>query len=346
MKVYVDAYLAQNLGDDLFVDILTKRYPYHKFFAISKNKYKYNQKNLKIVSNPYLYRAIKKFQVEKYLANMCDLVVSIGGSMYMENNDNTRDFSLGKNKRYILGTNFGPYQTKEYYENLYGVFKNAEDICFRERYSYDLFKDLPNVRCAPDIVFSMNTDNVIITKRKRAIISVISCQKKLNDIYTEIYENKMVELINYLFKKNYEICLMSFCKEEQDEVAIESIIKKCDDNVKEKIDKYFYDGDIDEALNVIGDSQVIFGSRFHANILGMILGKTVVPIIYSDKTLHVLEDMQFKSKYIDIRELEKFDANSLTEQDLNNVFDISVQRREAGNHFKELDKVLERNVDE
>ena len=31
MKIYVDAYFAKNLGDDLFVNILTKRYPNHKF---------------------------------------------------------------------------------------------------------------------------------------------------------------------------------------------------------------------------------------------------------------------------------------------------------------------------
>ena len=34
MKIYVDAYFAKNLGDDLFVDILTNRYQNHKFFAI------------------------------------------------------------------------------------------------------------------------------------------------------------------------------------------------------------------------------------------------------------------------------------------------------------------------
>ena len=49
MKVYVDAYLAKNLGDDLFVDILTKRYPNHSFTAISKIKYKYYSKNLQSI---------------------------------------------------------------------------------------------------------------------------------------------------------------------------------------------------------------------------------------------------------------------------------------------------------
>ena len=102
MKIYVDAYLAKNLGDDLFIDILVKRYSNHKFYAISKGTKNRNYENLKVYSNQYIYRALKKFQLEKYLANCFELVVSIGGSMYMENGDSKRDFSLGKNKLFFL----------------------------------------------------------------------------------------------------------------------------------------------------------------------------------------------------------------------------------------------------
>lgn len=184
MKVYVDAYLFENLGDDLFINILTKRYPKHNFFAITRGFKGYKSENLKVYSNVIIFRMLKKFQLEKYLANRYDLVVSIGGSMYMENNDSKRDFSLGKNKRYILGTNFGPYRTQEYYQNIYNIFKNSEDVCFREKFSYDLFKELPNVRYASDIVFSLDTSSIKITNRKRAIISVISCAEKIDEKYT------------------------------------------------------------------------------------------------------------------------------------------------------------------
>lgn len=346
MKVYVDAYLAENLGDDLFVDILTKRYPNHNFTAISKIKYKYHPKNLRIISNQYLYRFVKKFQLEKYIANRSDVVVSIGGSMYMENNDSGRDFSLGKNKRYILGTNFGPYKTEEYYNNLHEVFKNAEDVCFREKYSYELFKDLPNIRYAPDIVFSLNTEGIKITNRRRAIISVISCKYKLDDKYTTQYEDKIIELINFLFQNDYEVCLMSFCKEEADEKAIESIIEKCNDNIKSKIEKHYYLGNVKEALDIIGDSQIVFGSRFHANVIGLLLGKAIIPIIYSDKTLHLLDDLNINAKYIDIRKLDDFNVNSITIQDLEKTFDIKEQKEKSQSHFKILDELLERKTNE
>lgn len=340
MKIYVDAYLALNLGDDLFVHILSKRYPNHQFYAISKGMKQYTQNNLTVYHNPYLFRILKKFQLEKYLANRYDLVVSIGGSMYMENNDSKRDFSLGKKKRYILGSNFGPYQTEEYYQNIYQLFKQAEDVCFREQHSYDLFKELPNVRCASDIVFSMPTDHVTITNRKRAIFSIISCSYKLKETYTKAYEEKMIELIEFLQKKGYEICLMSFCELEKDEEAIESILSKCKEETKQNIETYYYKGNMEEALNILGDCQIIIGSRFHANIIGLLLGKTILPVLYSDKTKHVLEDMKIETKMIDIRNIENFDVNSITEEDLETHFEVEKQKEDAKRHFEKLDEVL------
>ena len=49
MKVYVDAYLEKNLGDDIFLDMLIKRYPKHKFYAMSRKEKEYNSNNLKVI---------------------------------------------------------------------------------------------------------------------------------------------------------------------------------------------------------------------------------------------------------------------------------------------------------
>lgn len=339
MKIYLDAYLNKNLGDDLFIDILLKRYPNHKFFSISKGQ-KYKLNNLKVYSNSYLYRALKKFELEKYIANRCDIVVTIGGSMYIENNDKDRDFTLGKNKRYILGSNFGPYQSIDYYNNLYEVFKEAEDVCFREKYSYELFRDLPNIRYASDIVFAMDTKGINIIENKRAIISVIDCKRKINEKYQETYEDTIIKMIKYLIDKNYSVCLMSFCKEENDEEAINRIVNKLDSTYKEKVDKYFYDGNIEDALNNIGNSNIVIGSRFHAIILGLLLNKSILPIIYSDKTKHVLEENDIDAKIIEIKNLDKFDISILSETDLVKRYDIADLKNNAQKHFEKLDLIL------
>ncbi len=96
MKIYVNAYLENNLGDDLFIKILTERYKKHKFYSITKGFKNYTKNNFKVYSNKYIFKVLKKFELEKYLANKFDLVITIGGSMYQENNDNNRDFSLRK----------------------------------------------------------------------------------------------------------------------------------------------------------------------------------------------------------------------------------------------------------
>ena len=340
MKIYTRAYLTENLGDDLFIKILIDRYKKHQFYSISRGFKNYTKGNLKVYSNPILFDIIEEFKLEKYLSNKCDLAISIGGSMYMENEKYIKDYSFGKNKYYVLGSNFGPYKTQEYYNKVYDFFKNAEDVCFREEYSYNLFKDLPNVRYASDIVFNLDIKDVKNTNRKKAIFSIISCADKIGIQHQNDYENKIIELIKFLKEKQYEICLMSFCKWEKDEEAIKSISKKCKEEGIEDIEHYYYRGKIEEALDVIGDSSIMIGSRFHANIIALLLGKPIIPVIYSEKTKNVLNDMNLDVKIIDIKELKDFDVATLTDRDLNFKHDMSEAIKNAEKQFEKLDLVL------
>lgn len=343
MKIFVNAFLENNLGDDLFVDILLNRYPQHAFYAISKD-FK-PRKNLKVLSNNFLIRVIRKLSLKPILANKCDMSVVIGGSMYMEetSQDTNKRFSLGRNPYYILGVNFGPYKTEKYYQNVHDFFSKAQDVCFREEYSYNLFKDLPNVRCAPDIVLSMDTSKIYVTNKKRVIFSIISCKRKINEKYEEQYQDTIIEMTKFFIEKEYEICYMSFCKDEGDERAIEEILSKTDENIKDKIATYYYRGNIEEALEQLANSQIIVGSRFHANILGMIFGKTIIPMAYSDKTKNVLEDLHFKGPIIDIKNLKQFNVKKdLTDEILNYKIDISETKKQAEEHFRKLDELLKK----
>ena len=93
----------------------------------------------------------------------------------------------------------------------------------------------------------------------------------MNDSYTSIYEKTIIDMTKYFINQGYKICYMSFCKNEGDEQAIEEIISKCDKETKQHISKYYYKGNIKEALEELANSQIIVGGRFHANILGMLL---------------------------------------------------------------------------
>ena len=133
---------------------------------------------------------------------------------------------------------------------------------------------------------------------------------------------------------------MSFCKIEGDEDAINRIEKELE-NIS--IKKFFYRGNIEEALDVLYGADIIVGTRFHANVIGMIMQKKVIPIAYSDKTLNVLKDINFKGVYFDIRDSEVIDLNKIAEEKLNYVCNVSNQIEDAELQFKELDNVLERN---
>lgn len=355
-KVLLRAYLNYNLGDDIFVKLLLERYK-NNFYIYSKNKYDsfYNYNNIiycgtklsilfdKLMKKFFNIHDFKETREKKQY----DLMAYIGGSLFIENEIQDLNFwikNFNQYKKniipyYILGTNFGPYKTEKFKivfnDNL---LKSIRDICFRDNYSYNLFSKSKNVRYAPDILFSLNVPQ-INNNLNSVVISLINCNKKLNENYTNQYEEKMIELIEFFQKKQYGITLMSFCKNEGDEETVNSIYYKLNDS---KIQKYFYSGNINEALNVLNNSKIIVGSRFHANILGMIMNKTVIPVAYSDKTLNVLKDINFKGKVFDIRHLDEFDVNSLTDKDLAYKINVDKYRKDAEKHFEKLDQVLER----
>ena len=144
-------------------------------------------------------------------------------------------------------------------------------------------------------------------------------------------------------KKEYEVMLMSFCKMEHDEEEIQNILNKLDEEHRKKVETYCYNGNIEEAMNVLADSQVIVGGRFHANILGLLLRKSIIPVLYSDKTLNVLKDMNIDAPVIDIRNLKDFDISSITDADLNKVYNVEKEKIDAQRHFEKLDIELGRS---
>ena len=350
VNVYLKAYLSKNLGDDLFIYLLLNRYNNVNYSVLSRYSKYEAFPSIKLIKRGIIDKLIKiislrKDSYENILAKKNDFAIILGGSMFMEQSSSNKEkYFVDKDKEYyILGSNFGPYNSKEYYNKFYKVFSKAKDVCFRDKYSYNLFNKLPNVRCASDIVFSLDTNKISIKNQKKVVISVIDCNKKINSKYTEIYERKIIDLIKLFYAKDYEITLMSYCKSEGDEFAIERIISKLDDEkIRKNINKYFYNGNIEEALNVMGDCKVIVGTRFHANILGLVMNKTIIPIAYSDKTLNVLNDMNFKGKVFDIRDMDNFNVDSLTDNDLNYKLDVSYQKKDAQRQFEKLDEVLER----
>ena len=214
-------------------------------------------------------------------------------------------------------------------------------MCLRDSYSYELVKDLDNVRLATDIVFTLDVSKYKCdTKSNNHVISVIDASRKFDSEISKKYNETIAKIIKKLLADDESsVTLMSFCEKEGDENACATIMSLLPEDIKDKVETYRYRGDISEALQVLGSAKTITGSRFHANILGMVFGKKILPIAYSDKTINILSDMKYPGPIVDIRAIDNFDINEL---DFNNiqVVDISKLKILAEKQFSELDKVL------
>jgi len=374
-KIFLYAYDRANLGDDLFVHTIANRYPDVRFYLWSTtvNKATFScLKNVVVLDQDSrwirLLRTIRASLAARHKVRKeerCDAVVYIGGSLFIEY-DNWQTILLwwdyeAKNRNfYVLGANFGPYHTEEYRKRLAEIFSKMKDVCFRDKYSQSLFTDVSKVRCAPDILFSYPMKKNA-KEKKQVFVSMINCAVKdegANRIssFETNYLQTLVALLQGFAGRRYSIILSSFCKEEGDEKTAEKIrglLPEMD------ITMAHYNGtNSNEILEQISESEFVIASRFHAAILGFVAGKPVLPLIYSDKTKHVLEDAGFKGKYLDIRRLGQTEMNNgessqsdiietFVDELLNNPRQqqlgcIEQLKDDAENHFVKLDLLLKR----
>lgn len=356
-KVFIKAYTQKNLGDDLFLKIITDRYK-NDFSTVTSAKYGKINNNLKMKrAYDLIIRTDRKVAsilnssslIEKYFFRKSDLVLVLGGSIFMEEYPKSAEelsrFYLNCNKDiYILGSNFGPYKTKRFLKTCKEqVFPKAKDIYFRDKKTFNLFKDLNNVRYAPDIVFTLDLEKYKSLHEKRVVISVINCKKRIRQIgfdASKEYEDKIIELIKFFYEKGYKITLMSFCKAEGDELTINKLKDRLNNLIK--IDTYFYDKNIEEAIEILASSEIIIGSRFHANVLGLLLEKTIIPIEYNLKTTNLLDDIGYSGIRISLKDIRLFNPTDIDEKQLSYKCDVSKQIIEAQNNFINLDKELEK----
>lgn len=333
-KIFVYAYMAQNLGDDLMVRILCDRYPNAQFYLYSDKFYKTafkDIKNLIIYSSEdkevkFWNKTLKHIKKTKNgfmerLMEKCDATVHIGGSVFIQHNDDysaflkaDEDLRKFSKKVYLIGSNFGPYKDEQYYLDYHQLLSTYDGVSFRDYYSYNKFKDIPHVVYAPDVVFNYQADNSSNVEH-RVLFSTISLAGRNDNFaiiqYWEVYRKFIQKLAKRYLELGYKITFLSFCEPQGDFYEINEIVKTHDfDCFKDKIEINNYNGNIEESISLIKESEIIVGTRFHSIILGWLFNKPVLPIVYDNKTLQVLKDMNLKN-YASLEELEKVSIDDL-----------------------------------
>ncbi len=352
-KIFLYAYDKQNLGDDLFVHTIANRYPNAKIYIWSsaENKITFKSlKNLKVIARDSRFvRFLNKIRpsfVARYKAwyeKRCDAVVYIGGSIFMEYPNWEQlstwwDWTAENRPFYVIGANFGPYHTEAYREKMAYIYAKMKDVCFRDHYSYDLFREVETVRYAPDILFSYPMPNVP-TKQGHIFVSVIDCagRDEAHSLsqYDENYVANMSSILNKYLAEGYSITLSSFCKEEGDENGIEKILGRLEPSCVSRVNILNYNGTNVEAITTaIASSELVIATRFHAAILALAANRPVLPIIYSDKTINVLNDIGFCGTLCDLRK----DTDWPIPKDIILDFRISQEIKiTPEKHFEKLD---------
>ncbi len=365
-KIFVDIYLSFNLGDDLFLDILSKHYP-NSEITINHVGNNYDEfvskyKNVKRRKYTLFNKVLQKLKIKDYLtdyesiAKKHDALVFIGGSIFREEayhkslyKDRMKMVNAFNNNNkpiFIMGSNFGPYKTERFLNEYKEFYKLCTDVCFRDLYSYNLFKDLKNVRYAPDIVFQMDTSKYKGNTKNNTIgYSIIDVHHKDGLAkYYDKYVDDTINSIEMVISKGYDCLLISFCKNEGDLKVIKDIINKLPANISNRVKTYDYNGNLDEALNIISQLKLFIAARFHANILGLLCNVGIVPVIYSNKTSNMLKDINLDSILIDMDNLSQLsDPNMIEKGITNKIIDLNNISTEASRHFEKLNEFENHN---
>lgn len=378
MNVFIKAYMAFNLGDDLFIKVLLDRYPETDFHLSAPAAYKnvfgnYSNLHISEISGMWSWsnfirrvegRILRKTSSSMYrhfqrrllrrkieaFAEKSDAFVSIGGSIFMQPtqrpvysdieyyNAIVNRYFVNK-KKIVIGSNFGPYEDPEYLNAYRKIFSKMDDVCFREQFSADLFKHLPQVRTAPDVVFNMDVQKNKGEKIKQSIgFSIVSLKYKSKTIHPADYYQQYAGIINFFIKRGYKITLFSFCKHEGDETAIHNIFPLLEGSVE----WVFYNGDIDNFLCAYSKMESMFCGRFHAMILSLLFSQNIFPVIYSNKMSNVLNDLHYTGGSILLHKLGNTNCKAVEAQFASgkNTIGIEEIKKSAGNNFVNLDKLL------
>jgi len=326
-------YLQNNLGDDLFLEHICKRYPNVDFYVMKNSV---QNKTFEKISNLYFSQEMKDYFKEfelpevsdrvKKFYNEFDACVVLGGSIFMQYNQNwrgkLRNFkqrtTINKNT-YVIGANFGPFTDPKFLIEHGWAFSKIKDLCFRDSYSAAHFPDAQNIRYTSDILFSYKYHK--LPEHNHIAISLVHCAfegrpaTQLNRLrkFYEPYVNKIVDICTECYRRGIKVSLLSFCEAQADLKIARTIESKCLLNGLTNVKICHYSGDVNAMLDEITSARAVIATRFHAMILGFLFGKSVYPIIYDEKQKYVLQDLNFFGESCPVEKIGEINAKDIVD---------------------------------
>ena len=157
----------------------------------------------------------------------------------------------------------------------------------------------------------------------------------------ECYYIILEKNIKKYIEQRRDVVLFSFCKYEGDEKAIEELMRRFPNNIKEKIKVVKYDGDIEQFLSQYSKMEYFICARFHSMVLSVIMGQKCQIMSYSDKINNVIDDLQlFTGNVLNLNEIDgdtRIPLSNFKKVDSEKVADIA---QKAKKQLEEVDKFL------
>lgn len=314
MNILVKAYSNLNVGDDLYLHIVFRRYPEHTFTLIP---------NLYFESYVKIFAAYQNVRVEGSRSDLAGRVMArlgrpllprqlkefdgciyIGGSIFIENPDNhlfddllRREVSFFARRgrpNFILSCNFGPYFHESFRREKETLFLKCADVCFRDQKSYALFSSLPQARLAADAVFLYPVPHPAKKKAVGFSLADLSARPAYAHLF-EQYFSYLKQAAQTAIDKGYEIYLFSFCSAEGDERVANLLAE-----VLPACHKVSYTGDMNSFLQSYLSMSYTINTRLHGVVLSSMAGIPTIALSYTDKIHNLIQDLSLPADCLDL----------------------------------------------
>jgi colanic acid/amylovoran biosynthesis protein len=302
MNVLLEAYVDSNIGDDLMLDLLVRRYPGINFWTFGYGDLAYNDRQP--------YRDWKNFfligrAAWETLLNSFDGYLGLGGSMWQDygkvnafliRDRTTRRMSELGRPRLMIGNNIGPVSTPAGEALFIDLLELLDDITLRDQASFDWIKARSrrvNARLAADPVFLYPVPGCT---RQAGLVGVsVNNNPKAPD-RNEPYAESIARLVAQLVSAGSRVRLFGFDSGAEDDGAIISrVLAKLPVGAGPgAVEQCIYQGDIPAFLAAFGACEHVFASRFHALVLALRFGIPFTPFAYLDKTASLLKDLGYR----------------------------------------------------
>ena len=297
MRLKLYGYCAGNLGDDLMIALLLRRYPKIRFFcdswAVETDRFRKfpNFENMEALQRKYgrvnhLLNILTGYRREDFFIRRiresrekaCKGAVYMGGSIYTPRTPVFREEDKLKNgPLFVVGASFtGDAAAYRDY------FRRCGGVVFRDRASIRQFPGLEHIRLAPDVVLNLPAQPAEPDGSVLICVMDFYAREELRP-WAEVYEKRMLDICRECTKP----VLVSFCQKQGDETALRRIAE----NLGKPVQTLCYGEDPTPILEAFARADRVIATRLHSLVLAVRYGKPVFALAYEEKVSNLASDM-------------------------------------------------------